>query len=239
MRSLHCDDESNQGPWPVARGPWPVALDLAHGDAGLPDTNRMRTMTQNTRNALSDVLDRLESSIQGETVSVQQIAETLGRKSFASLLLIFPLISASPVSAIPGVTATVAASVFMLVGQMIIGRECVWLPAFLRCRHRPRAALRKGTGWLRKPVEFVERFLKARLTFIVERPWLYLPLGLILAMTVFMPFMELVPTSGSIASGIIAVFAAGLLTRDGGLVLVSLFMMLGLPVLVWQVGTSI
>lgn len=191
------------------------------------------------RHALSHVLDVLESSIKGETVSVQQIAETLGRKSFASLLLIFPLISASPVSAIPGVTATVAAIVFILVGQMILGRECVWLPSFIRSRHIPSAAMRKGIGWLRKPVAFVERFLKARLTFVLERPWLYLPLGLILAMTLFMPFMEIVPTSGSVASGIIAIFAAGLLTRDGGLVLLSLLMMLGLPVLVWQAGSSL
>lgn len=38
-----------------------------------------------------------------------------------------------------------------------------------------------------------------------------------LCLTLFMPVMEIVPTSGSIASAVIAVFAAGLLTRDGGL----------------------
>jgi hypothetical protein len=188
------------------------------------------------RRALSDVLDGLERSIDGDTVSVQRIVETLGNQSFASLLLIFSLISASPASAIPGVTAMVAAIDLILVVQMLVGRESAWLPSFIHKRQISKDALCKGVRWLRKPVRFVERFLKARLSFLLDRPWLYLPLLLILALTLFMPFMELVPTSGSVASAVIALFAAGLLTRDGGLVLLALLVLLGLPVLVWQAG---
>jgi hypothetical protein len=43
-----------------------------------------------------------------------------------------------------------------------------------------------------------------------------------------MPFMEIVPTSGSIASAVIALFAAGLLTRDGALMLFALFLLSGI-----------
>ncbi|WP_422785329.1 exopolysaccharide biosynthesis protein [Qipengyuania benthica] len=56
----------------------------------------------------------------------------------------------------------------------------------------------------------------------------FLPLFLILALTLFMPFMEIVPTSGSIASAVIALFAAGLLTRDGALMLFALFLLSGI-----------
>lgn len=196
-------------------------------------------MTQDKSHALSDVLDQLQNSLEGESVSVQDITESLGGRSFASLLLIFPLISFSPASAIPGVTATVAAIVFILVGQMILGRESVWLPAFISRRRVSSSKLRRGLEWLRKPVRFVERYLKARLTFILHRPWLYLPLVLILVLTLFMPFMELVPTSGSIASAIIALFAAGLLTRDGGVVFLSLLLLPALPMLLWRVVSSV
>lgn len=193
-------------------------------------------MTERASHALSDVLDGLEKSIDGEEVSVQLIVQTLGQSSFASLLLIFPLIAVSPASAITGVTASVAVIVFILVGQMIIGRESVWLPSFIRRRCISKAAMCKAIAWLGKPVAFVERFLKARLTFLLEKPWRYLPLGMILALSLFMPFMELVPASGSIAAAIISAFAAGLLTRDGVLVLFSLLTMLVLSVVVWQVG---
>jgi hypothetical protein len=195
-------------------------------------------MSKEVSHALSDVLDGLEKSIDGEEVSVQHIVQTLGQSSFASLLLIFPLIAVSPASAIPGVTAAVAVIVFILAGQMIIGRKSAWLPPFIRRRCISKAALCKAIGWLRKPVAFVERFLKARLTFLLEKPWRYLPLGMVLALSLFMPFMELIPASGSIASAIISILAAGLLTRDGGLVLFSLLTMLGLPVLMWQAGVG-
>lgn len=193
-------------------------------------------MAENGNQALSDVLDKLESSVRGDSVTVQEVVEQLGRKSFASLMLIFSLISTSPASAIPGITATVAAVIFLLVVQMIVGRECVWLPQFVNRRRLSGAKLCKGIRWLRKPVVFVERFLKARLTFLLHRPWLFVPLVLILLLTLLMPFMEVIPTSGSIASAVIAFFAAGLLTRDGGLVAVSLILLLAVPVALWQFG---
>lgn len=188
------------------------------------------------KHALSDVLDQLESAIEGENITVQEVIEKLGRKSFASLMLIFSLISTSPASAIPGITTVVAAIVFLLVGQMILGREHVWLPGFITRRRMSSAKLCQGISWLRKPVHFMERFLKTRLAFLFHRPWFFLPLVLILALTLFMPFMEVIPMSGSLASAVIALFAAGLLTRDGALVVAASILLLGVPLTVWKFG---
>jgi hypothetical protein len=188
--------------------------------------------------ALSEVLDQLESSAHGESIRIEEVIEKLGHKSFASLMLVFSLISTSPASAIPGITTVVAAITFILVVQMIAGRECLWLPRFITRRHMSTAKLYKGIGWLRRPVHFVERYLKARLTFLFRRPWLWLPLVLILILTLFMPFMEVIPTSGSIASAVIALFAAGLLTRDGALAVLSFVLLLAVPVAVWYFGFS-
>lgn len=193
-------------------------------------------MAKERMRALSDVLDQLESSASGESIPVQEVVEHLGRKSFASLMLIFSLISTSPASAIPGITTTVAAIVFILVVQMIMGRECVWLPGFIGDRRMSTAKLCKGIGCLRKPVRFVEGFLRPRLTFLLHRPWIYVPLVLILLLTLFMPFLEIIPTSGSLASAVIAVFAAGLLTRDGFLVVISLLLLSAVPLAIWHFG---
>ncbi|HEV7277824.1 MAG TPA: exopolysaccharide biosynthesis protein [Devosiaceae bacterium] len=193
-------------------------------------------MSKEQVRALSDVLDQLEKSAKDESVTVEDVIEQLGHRSFASLMLIFSLISFSPASAIPGITTTVAVIVFILVVQMIVGRDCVWLPDFIIRRRMPTDKLCKGIGWLRKPVGVVERLLQARLTYLLHRPWILLPLILILGLTLFMPFMEIIPTSGSIASAVIALFAAGLLTRDGVLVLVSLLVLLSIPALVWYFG---
>jgi hypothetical protein len=186
--------------------------------------------------ALSEVLNKLESAARDDSIPIGDVVEHLGHRSFASLMLIFSLISTSPASAIPGITTMVALIVFLLIVQMLIGRDCVWLPQFVSRRRMATAKLCKGIRWLRRPVRFVERFLKPRLTFLLHRPWVFGPLVLILGLTLFMPLMEAIPTSGSIASAVIAFFAAGLLTRDGALVAVSFVLLFGVPVAVWHFG---
>lgn len=74
-------------------------------------------------------------------------------------MLVFSLISTSPASANPGITTAGAVIVFILVVQMIAGRDCVWPPRFITRRRMSTAKLCKGIGWLRKPVRFVERYL--------------------------------------------------------------------------------
>ena len=91
-------------------------------------------MAEERVTALSDVLDKLEDSAHVDSVTVQEVVEKLGHKSFAALMLIFSLISTSPASAIPGITAMVAVIVFILVVQMILGRKCIWLPQFITRR---------------------------------------------------------------------------------------------------------
>ncbi|WP_127107814.1 exopolysaccharide biosynthesis protein [Pararhodobacter zhoushanensis] len=182
---------------------------------------------------LSDVLETLDASIDGERVSVEHVVETLGAKSFPALILIFSLIAVSPASAVPGVTTVVAVTVFLLAVQMMARRDRVWLPQIITRQEISSAMLSKGLRAVRRPALKVEGLLKARLTFLCHRPLIWLPLSLIALLTLFMPFMELVPASGSIAAAAIALCAAGLLTRDGLLVILSALLLAVVPVAVY------
>lgn len=180
--------------------------------------------------AISEVLNRLEDSLDGDEVTIGHVVDHLGRSSFASLMLVFSLISTSPASGIPGVTTAVAMLVLVLVVQMLMGRDSVWLPGWITRRDMDTDKLCKGIRWLRGPVRVVEKIMKKRLTFVFHRPWRWLPLSLILVLTLFMPFMEVIPFSGSIASAVIAFYAAGLLTRDGLLAIAAFAMLMVVPV---------
>lgn len=195
-------------------------------------------MHESGGNGISQALDQLSDLSERETVRIGDIVEKLGASSFASLMLVFTLVSASPASAIPGVTAMVGIIVAILVAQMIAGKKSVWLPQAILRRKIGGEKLRKGVEWLRPPVGFVERILRRRLTYVLHRPFLYIPLVLILCIALFMPVMEIVPTSGSIASTVIAFFAASLLMRDGVLALLSMALMLSVPLAVWHFGFS-
>lgn len=195
-------------------------------------------MPKERSHALSDVLDNLEHAVQGESITVETMTAELGRKSFAATIMIFALLAASPASAIPGLTAAVGIANSLLILQMVAGRDCLWLPGFLARRTVPSQRLCQAIGWMRRPVRFAERILRPRLLFLMHRPWLFLPLGVMLCITLFMPFMEIVPTSGSLAGAVIALFAAGLLMRDGALVIAAMVLASGVPVAVWHFGFS-
>jgi hypothetical protein len=191
------------------------------------------------RRALSYVLDRLEESVEGDgdSVSVAHIVEMLGGHSFPALILVPALLAVSPASGIPGVTVAVGLIVVVTVAQALMGRDCLWLPGFLANRRIPSDRLCGAVGWLRKPIEFVERFLRPRLTWLVRRPLVYLPLVVMMAIGMGMPLLELIPTSGSIAAATIALFATGLLMRDGLLILFAFGVVVVGPFFIWQMAT--
>lgn len=121
-------------------------------------------------NTLGGVLDRLASMTDREEISLGEIVERLGHHSFAAVMLGFALVSTSPASAIPGVTTAVALIVFLLIAQMLVGRDSMWLPGFIVDRRIQADKLVGATKWLRSPVTHVERLLRPRIAFVFSPP---------------------------------------------------------------------
>lgn len=187
---------------------------------------------QDGQSVLIGVLDQLEEAGKADTVSVAEVVETIGDRSFAALMLIFALVAVSPASVVPGVTTMTGVLELILVSQMIAGRRHLWLPQVVASRSMDGGKLRKGIDWLRRPVGFVDRLLRPRLVAMTRKPLLLPWLFLVMGLAVFMPFMEVVPGSGSLASTVIALIAAAILTRDGTLLILA---GIGLGGLVWLV----
>jgi hypothetical protein len=186
---------------------------------------------------LSGVLDRLRDAAQGDVTTVGDLVEALGRRSFPALILAPSLIAVSPASGIPGVTTAVGLLVALFSAQMLWGLDCAWLPGFLARRQLPTTRLRGAIDWLTRPVGYLERVTRPRLTGFASRPFVLLPLAVITAIGCLMPLLELVPMSGSIAAAVISVFAVGLIMRDGVVVLLALVLSASVPYLVWQIAT--
>ncbi|MCG6113875.1 MAG: exopolysaccharide biosynthesis protein [Mesorhizobium sp.] len=198
----------------------------------------MDNITGTDVQALSQVLDSLEgAAAEGDKVSVEELVETLGRRSFPALVLAPGLIAVSPASGIPGLTGTIGMIVVLITVQMLFGRSSAWLPGFLTRRRISSDRLRTALGWLRRPVGFVERLTKPRLVLLVSRPLIALPILVMMSIGLIMPLLEFVPTSGSIAGAIISTFAIGLLMRDGLLVFMALCLTVAAPIGIWQIAT--
>ncbi len=170
---------------------------------------------------LNAVLDQLEDASTSETVTIDALVKTIGPQAFTALMLVFALVAISPASVVPGVTSAVGLIEAMLAAQMIMGRPHLWLPGFIAQRGVAGARLGTAVGWLRKPIGFIDRILRPRLSFMTEKPWILPWLIVVFCLGLIMPFMELIPTSGTIIATFIALVAAAMLTRDGLLLVLA------------------
>jgi hypothetical protein len=177
---------------------------------------------QGVRHPVSEILDSLERTGSGsddERVTIGEIVEAMGARSFLPLLLIPALLMVSPLSSIPGTPTMSGAVIALIAVQMLLGRERVWLPRFVRRRGFARRRLETAVGFLRRPVGWVEPLMRPRLRFAAEGAGSYVALLVCLLVTAVMPVMEFLPIMASVAAVAITLIAIGLLVRDGLLVL--------------------
>src|SRR5829696_9765890 len=81
---------------------------------------------------LVGLLDGLAKAGRKENeMSLREVRDTVGRRSFAPLLLTTSLIGFTPLGGVPGVPTTLAVLIVLIAAQIVVGRQALWLPRFL------------------------------------------------------------------------------------------------------------
>lgn len=172
---------------------------------------------------LGDLLDRIdEAAPDEERVSLDAVVESVGRRSFGPLLLLAGLVTLAPlVGDIPGVPTIMAILVLLTAGQLLLQRDHFWLPRWMLDRSVERSKLERAVDWLRRPVGFMDRWLRPRLQRLVEGIGLRVVALVCVAIAAAMPVMEVVPFSANGAGLALTAFGLALVTRDGLLALLA------------------
>jgi hypothetical protein len=170
---------------------------------------------------LTDVLETLADAGGDERVTIGEILDAFGDRSLAAILLVPALLAASPISGIPGVPTITGIIFALIVVQMLMGRDSVWVPQAIANRGVSRGKMDKAVNFLRKPVGWVDKVMKPRLTWLAKKPWNYVALLTVLAIALLAPGMEFLPFVISIAAAAVGLFAAGILVRDGVVILLG------------------
>lgn len=171
--------------------------------------------------SLSGVLAALRRAARGEEISIQDMLNEIGDRSFASALLVPALILVSPISGIPGAPTIGAVIVILIVSQWIVGRDHLWLPGFVTRRSVSSERLCKALDWFDGPAAFLDRHATARLTVLTSGPLTLLPLLTVLAIAATWPLLELLPFVTTIGAFAVSLFAFGLMTRDGAYIVLG------------------
>lgn len=171
--------------------------------------------------SLTDVLDALEAAATGRSVSVAEMLERIGERSFTPVILAVSVLLVSPLSGIPGVPTLSALLIVTVGAQGLARRRHLWLPGALMRRELRADRVRRALGWLRRPAAWIDRRSQARLRGLTTGPARLAAFALCMVVPLMWPAFELVPFVTSIGAGAVALVAFGLLTHDG------LFVLLG------------
>lgn len=171
---------------------------------------------------LEDLLTRLEQIAQsrGDKVSVQEVYDTIGERSFGPLLLAVGLIGMTPISAIPTAPSLLAAIVTLIAGQLLFGRHTLWLPKRVLKLSISSTRLHKSLRTIRRPVHALDNLMRPRLCFLTGRIGARAVAFACIAVAATVPPLELLPFVAVVPATAICAFGLGLVTRDG--VVVSL-----------------
>jgi hypothetical protein len=174
--------------------------------------------------SLGHLLDCLEELADAdEHVSVGRVADALGRRSFAPLLLVAGLVMLAPVIGdIPGVPVIMGLLTIVVAAQLIMAREHLWLPDWLERRSVRHEKVRKAVRGSRWTAEQLDRWTGPRLEWLIHGGGLKLVSLACLLVALTTPLLEFIPFSANVAGFALTCFAVALLARDGLLALLAL-----------------
>lgn len=170
-----------------------------------------------------DLIDELEeAAADEEKVTLGDLLDDLGRRSYAPFFILPPLIEFSPLGGIPGVPSALAATIALFAVQIVVGKDHLWMPSFVQDRRIKGETLCKAVEKVRGVARWLDQHTGERLTGLTT-PMAQRAAGVAtLLLCCAVPPLELVPFASSAPMAAIALFGLAILARDGVLMLLGL-----------------
>ncbi len=173
--------------------------------------------------SVCNVLDMLRATSDAhDKVTIGNVLDAVGDRSYGPALLIPALIEITPVGGIPGVPTFLALLVALTAAQLLFDKDHLWLPGLVQRRAVPAAKLNKATDKLEPVAVRLDRWFHGRMPRFVRQPWPRLAAGLVILLCLTVPPLEFVPFASTAPMLAVAAFGLALLVRDG-LLMVAAF----------------
>ena len=183
-----------------------------------------------TREKMSDTLNRTISSIDGRTVTLRQLMGAMGEQGLLMLCALLTLPFLIPVS-IPGVS-TVFGAAIILISLAVMLNRMPWLPARVSDRQieteKLIPTLKKGADMVSR----LDRYVRPRFGMFTESGFMNRinGAGILYGGILLMFPLGLIPFSNTLPGIAILLLAVGMLQRDGVMVLAGYFFLVATTV---------
>jgi hypothetical protein len=165
---------------------------------------------------LEGLLAELAALGEARQVSVRELLDAIGRRSFAPLLLLASLLGFTPLGVVPGGPTLLAVFVILIAGQIAIGCHRVWLPRPMLDLSVRGSGLKKAATRLKPVGRTVDRLIRPRLAFSSALA----VMCMLVAFTV--PPLELVPLVDIPLWAAMVAFSLALFAHDGALAIAAM-----------------
>lgn len=179
---------------------------------------------QNVRELLDTLCDLAEKQ---ERVSVGDLADAFGSRSYGPFLIAPALIEISPIGGVPGLPTVLAAIIALFSVQIMLGKRHLWLPQFILKRSVSSERMQKAAIKLRPLAERLDRWFHGRWPKLVSAPFVRIAGGVCLLLACTVPVLELVPFASTLPMAAVIAFGMALLVRDGALMAGALALSIG------------
>ena len=177
---------------------------------------------EQTPHNLTGLLDQVkDAGASAETITVADIREQLGRRSFGPLLLFSGLALLTPLAGLPLLPGIFGLIIMLTAGQMLLGWRELWLPDFLLHRSLTRQNVERFDSAARRVAGYVDKFVRPRWHKLTEPPLPLVTAALCFLMGLLLLPLEFIPFTSSIPGLPVAAFGLALMTRDGLFVVIG------------------
>ena len=157
-----------------------------------------------------------------DSVTVDDLIGVIGQRGFGPLFLAPALIVLSPLGAIPVVPSLFAALIIVIALQMVLGRDAIWLPRFMRNRSVRSGRVRAAMDKAGPAAAWMDRWFGRRLQVMTTAPLRLAAALVVMALCLSVPALELIPFAAMIPMLAIAVIGLAITVGDGILMLAGL-----------------
>lgn len=225
----------------LAWGSWPAAhsgrMTLSTTSPVACAPHQRQPASSASPESLGDILDRFDELAQQDArVSVADLVDAVGTRSYGPFLVVPALIELSPVGGVPGVPTALAAVVVLFAAQMLLGRRRLWIPGWIARRSLSAQRLARLVTAVRPMAQRLDRWFHGRLRALTSGVGMRVAALACIGLALMVPPLELFPFASSAPMGAIALIGLALLVRDGVLMVVASALTCGA---VWMVVSMV
>ncbi len=175
-----------------------------------------------SKTPLTDIIDDIVTDAKDGVLTLGDVLDDLGDRSYGPLFFILGAIILLPIGAIPGVPIVLGAVLIILAVQFVLGLNHPWMPARFRRLSISEKKARDAERRIRPVLRFVDRFVDARLLWIVSRPMRVFAAAAIILLSLAMVPLEIIPFGVAVPAAAVAAFGLAIVARDGLVMLIAL-----------------